>query len=196
MPGITVYLQPFFKQSNIYFSSKLTMKKTLVLMLAIVMTTATASFAQKFGYCNSLQILSELPEVKQADTDLQTYQAQLQKKGQGMVKDLQDKAAELKRKQDQGLIAPKDAADQEAKLAADEAEINKYAQQMEEDLGKKREELYKPILEKVNKAMQDVAKEGGYLLVFDASSNVLLYADDTLDVTKQVKAKLGVAAGN
>lgn len=193
MPGITVYLQPFFKQSNIfYFSSKLTMKKTLVLVLAIVMSTATASFAQKFGYCNSLQILSELPEVKQADTDLQTYQQQLQKKGQGMVKDLQAKAADLKQKQDRGEISPKDAAGVEEKLAAEEAEINKYAQQMEEDLGKKREELYKPILEKVNKAMQDVAKEGGYLLVFDASSNVLLYADDTLDVTKLVKTKLGV----
>jgi outer membrane protein len=173
------------------------MKKTFVLMLALVLSTATASFAQKFGYCNSLALLSELPEVKSADSDLQAYQAQLQKKGQDMVKDLQEKAAELKRKTDQGLIAPKDAADQEAKLQAGEAEINKYAQTMEEDLGKKRELLYKPILDKVNKAMKEVAIEGNYLLVFDVSTQVLLYADETLDVTKQVQAKLAaMPAGN
>ena len=60
------------------------------------------------------------------------------------------------------------------------------------DLSKRREDLYKPILEKVNKAMQDVAKENGYLLVFDTSTQVLLYADETLDVTKLVNAKLGI----
>lgn len=173
------------------------MKKTFVLMLAIVLSTATASFAQKFGYCNSLALLSELPEVKQADSDLQAFQTQLQKKGQEMVKDLQDKAAELKRKQDQGTIAPKEAAEQEAKLQADEAAINKYAQTMEDDLGKRRETLYKPVLEKVNKAMKDVAVEGGFLLVFDVSTQVLLYADETLDVTKLVQAKLAaMPAGN
>jgi outer membrane protein len=173
------------------------MKKTFVLMLALVLTTATASFAQKFGYCNSLALLSELPEVKQAESDLQAYQTQLQKQGQQMVKDLQDKAAELKRKQDQGTIAPKDAADQEAKLQAEEAEINKYAQTMEENLGKKREELYKPIFEKVNTAMKAVAVDGGYLMVFDASTQVLLFADETLDVTKMVQTKLAaMPAGN
>lgn len=63
---------------------------------------------------------------------------------------------------------------------------------MYDKLAKKREELYKPILEKVNTAMQDVAKENGYLLVFDASTQVLLYAHESLDVTNLVKAKLGI----
>ena len=66
-------------------------------------------------------------------------------------------------------------------------------------MAKKREELYKPILERVNAAMQAVAKENGYLLVFDTSTNVLLYADEALDVTNLVKAKLGLpvsAGGN
>jgi outer membrane protein len=168
------------------------MKKTLVLTLSLVLAAATASFAQKFGYCNSVALLTELPEVKQADSDLQAFQTQLQKKGQEMVKDLQDKAAELQRKQDQGLISPKDYEAQAAKLKEEEAKISEYAQKVDEDLAKKREELYKPILDKVNKAMQDVAKEGGYLLVFDSSTQILLYADESLDVTKTVRAKLGL----
>jgi outer membrane protein len=168
------------------------MKKTFILTFALVLTTIPASFAQKFGYCNSIALLTDLPEVKQAESDLQAYQTQLQKKGQEMVKELQEKAAELQRKQDQGLISPKDFETQSTKLREEEETINKYAQEVEQKLGEKRETLYKPILEKVNKAMQDVAKEGQYLMVFDTSTQVLLYADESLDVTKAVRAKLGL----
>jgi outer membrane protein len=59
-------------------------------------------------------------------------------------------------------------------------------------LAKKREELLQPILDRVNKAIGDIAKEQGYSYVFDASSNILLYADASADVTALVKKKLGL----
>jgi outer membrane protein len=165
-------------------------KKSFIAVLALVLAHSTASFAQKFGYCNSLALLAELPEVKQADSDLQAYQTQLQKKGQEMVKAFQEKAQELQRKQEQGTISPKDFTEQEEKLGKEQEEINKYAQEVDQKLGQKREELYKPILEKVNTAMQEVAKAGGYTMVFDTSTQVLLFADESMDVTKEVIAKL------
>jgi outer membrane protein len=169
------------------------MKKALVIILALMLTSIGSTFAQqKFGYCNSVALLSELPEVKQADSDLQAFQTQLQKKGQEMIKELQDKATELQRKQDAGLISPKDYETQATKLKEEEENINKYAQEVDQKLREKREMLYKPILDRVNKAMQDVATEGQYFMVFDTSTQVLLYADETLDVTKAVKAKLGI----
>lgn len=169
------------------------MKKTFVLTLGMLLLLTVNGVAQKFGYCNSVALLSELAEVKQADSDLKAYQTQLTKKGQEMVKELQDKAAELDRKKEQGTISPKDYETQGAKLKEEETAIGEYEQKVYADLAKRREELYKPILEKVNKAMQDVAKENGYLLVFDTSTQVLLYADESLDVTKLVKIKLGVS---
>lgn len=170
------------------------MKKTFVLTLGLLLFAAAGGFAQKFGYTNSVALLTKLPEVKQADTDLQTYQSQLTKKGQEMVKELQDEAGELERKKEQGIISPKDYEAQAAKLKEKEDAIGAYEQQVYNDLAKRREELYKPILDKVNKAMQDVAKENGYLLVFDTSTQVLLYADESLDLTKLVAAKLGLPA--
>jgi Skp family chaperone for outer membrane proteins len=62
-----------------------------------------------------------------------------------------------------------------------------------EKLAQKREQLFSPILDRVNQAMSDVAKENQFMFVFDSSSQVLLYSDETLDVTKLVKAKLGIA---
>ncbi len=169
------------------------MKKTFVLTLGMLLLLTVSGFAQKFGYCNSVALLTELAEVKQADSDLKAYQTQLTKKGQEMVKELQDKAADLERKKELGTISPKDYEAQAAKLKEEEAAIGEYEQKVYNDLAKRREDIYKPILEKVNKAMQDVAKENGYLLVFDTSTQVLLYADESLDLTKLVKTKLGIA---
>lgn len=167
------------------------MKKLFLLTLSLAM--ASVGFAQKFGYCNSTLLLTSIPDVKAADSDLQAFQAQLTKRGQEMVKALQDKAAELDRKEKQGTISPKDLETQGAKLQEEQAVIAKYEQEVYEKLGQKREELYKPILDRVNQAMADVAKEQQLMFVFDQNTNVFLYADESLDVTKLVKMKLGIA---
>ncbi|MBK6930446.1 MAG: OmpH family outer membrane protein [Saprospirales bacterium] len=169
------------------------MKKICVLTLGLILTLSVSGFAQKFGYLNSVALLTELPEVKQADSDLQAYQTQLTKRGQEMVKDLQDEVTELERKKEQGIISPKDYAAQAEVLKGKENAIGTYEQDMYKKLSEKREELYKPILERVNTAMQAIARENGYLLVFDTSTQVLLYADETLDITPLVKARLGIA---
>ena len=167
------------------------MKKFFLFALAI--TLSTTGFAQKFGYCDSNKLLTSIPEVKAADSDLQAFQAQLTKRGQEMVKALQDKATELDRKDKQGTISPKDLETQSAKLKEEEATIAKYEQEVYDKLAQKREELFKPILDKVNQAMADVAKENQFAFVFDQNTQILLYADESLDVTKLVKAKLGIA---
>lgn len=165
----------------------------IALFMGIFLATTQMATAQKFGYCNSGELLAALPEVKQADSDLQAFQTQLTKKGQEMVKDFQDRAGELERKKEQGTIAPKIYETEAAKLQEERGMLSRYEQDVYAKLSKKREELYKPILDRVNKAMQDVAKENGYMFVFDAGSQILLYSDETLDVTKLVKTKLGVA---
>ena len=57
----------------------------------------------------------------------------------------------------------------------------------------KREELLKPLLDRVNQAIQDVGKENGYAMIFDASiPNTVLFVAEKDDVMALVKAKLGV----
>jgi len=169
------------------------MNRIFTLTLGLVLTMATGAFSQKFGFCNSALLLTQLPDVKAADSDLQAFQTQLTKKGQERVKALQDAAAELERKKQQGTVSPKDYDTQSAKLEEERQSIAKYEQEVYQKLTQKREELYKPLLDKVNKAMSDVATENGFALVFDASTQILIYAHESLDVTKLVKTKLGIA---
>jgi outer membrane protein len=47
------------------------------------------------------------------------------------------------------------------------------------------------LIEKIGKAIEDVAKEEGYSYVIDASTGVLLYRGGD-DLTDKIKAKLGI----
>lgn len=165
---------------------------TGLLVFSLILMGAQLVQAQKFGFVNSAALLTELPEVKAADSELNVLQNQLKKKGEEMVTAFQQKYAELATKEKNGEYSPKQLEIESQKLKDEEAKITQFEQESTQAMSKKREELLQPILDKVNKAINDVAKESGYAYVFDASTNVLLYADPSADVTALVKKKLGL----
>ena len=170
------------------------MKKGLIFStLALVLLFANGAAAQKFGYINSAELLTNMAEIKQADSDLQAFQTQLQKQGEKLVTELQSRAQLLEKQKADGTIAPKAYEDETKVLQAEEAKIGEFEQNMYAQLGAKKETLYKPILDKVNEAIKAVSKEGEFLMIFDATSGVFLYADESQDVTKLVKTKLGLS---
>lgn len=169
------------------------MSKQISLLIALLFCVAVSASAQKFGYLNSTSLLAELPEVKEADNLLKAFQTQLQNQGQKMVKDLQDRAADLQRRKDKGLISPKEEEEMGKKLQEEENKIREFEQKMYDDIAKRRESLYSPILQKVDGAMKAVATENNFVYVFDNSQNILLYVDPSLDVTALVKAKMAAS---
>jgi outer membrane protein len=112
-------LQPKAKNKNFKsIASKMKCNKIYsVIALAILSLHLNA---QKFGFTNSAAIMSEVPEVKQAESNLKAYQEQLTKQGQIKVEALQAKYQELARKEKQGEIAPKALQEQSEKLKAEE----------------------------------------------------------------------------
>ncbi|MCS6930001.1 MAG: OmpH family outer membrane protein [Saprospiraceae bacterium] len=168
-----------------------TTRRTLLLAFLLLLGSALG-YAQKFGYLNSAALLAEVPEVKQADANLKAFQTQLMKKGQEMANELQEKAAALERKKEQGTISPRDYQAQLAKLQEEEEALSKYEQEVYAKLSRKREEEYRPILERVNKIVEEVSREHGFMLVFDSSTRAVVYAEEALDLTPLVKAKLGL----
>ncbi len=171
------------------------MKKYIVLGLVMVFTLLVGQenlMAQKFGYLDSSSILAEMPEVKQAESQLTTLQKQLQKKGQQKLEALQTKYQELAGQEEAGLISPKDLQARAEELKGEELELSQYEREMQEQLMTKRESLLQPILDRVQGVIDQVAEEEGFVYVFDSSTGILLYADDSLDITSKVKAKLGM----
>jgi outer membrane protein len=165
------------------------MKKT-VLILACGLLLSSATFAQKFGYINSAELLQAMPEIKKANADAEAYAKTFQEQLTTMGKEYETKVQAYTSAEKTMSDAVKEVKVKEIQDL--QARIEGFNQSAQEKVGKKKEELYKPILEKADKAIKDVAKEKGFDYVFDTSSNVLLYAKETDDILPLVKTKLGI----
>jgi len=171
----------------------LKMKYILGLVVCLLISAGSIN-AQKFGYVDSNAILESMPKVKEAESNLDALNKQLQAKGQKMMEDFQAKYEELQRKVQAGEITPKDQDAQSAALEEQRGKIVQFDQDMQNQMQQKRDTLLAPILAEVRNAITSVAKDNGYTYVFDGSPGigVLLYADETTNLTAQVRAKLGL----
>jgi outer membrane protein len=163
--------------------------KTGILALTLLLVCQFA-MAQKFGYINSQQIIAELSEVKEANANLETFGEQLQKKYQQMLTGLQTKYQDLERKQQDGLLSPKQLEEEAKKLKDEELKLAQFEQNSQQQIMLKQEELLQPIMDRIQQAIEDVAAEDGYAYIFDQSMGVILYADESSDISEKVKAKL------
>jgi outer membrane protein len=167
------------------------MKKTiLVVALFLGITFGTNAQTQKFGYLNSMELISIMPESKKADAELtqlaKTYEEQLKK----LETELQKKITDYQTREKTMGQAEKE------NIQADLESLNKRMQTLEqsaqEKLGAKKEELYKPILEKADRLIKKVAKDKGYTYIFDTNSASLLYAPDGDNIISFIKDELGI----
>ncbi len=165
---------------------------SLLIVICVIAGAATSMAQEKVGYINSANLLAEMSAVKSADSKLESMQKQLMKRGQDMVAKLQKKEADALAKMERNELTDADRERIAGELQKEGLQIQQFEQKMYADLEKKRQDLLKPILDKVNKGIQDVAKENGYTYIVDASTGVLLYARPEDDITKLVKAKLGM----
>lgn len=172
-----------------------TMMKSIVKAASIsliFLSIVAVGNAQKFGYINSAAILNEMPEMKQLKSSLESYQKILQKDGEAKVAAFRQKEQTAAQKKERGEMTPKEEETIVKELQKMQEEIYAYGQKMETDIAEKQQKDMQPILDKVNEAIQSVAKEQGFHYIFDANSGVILYADESTDVTNLVKAKLGI----
>lgn len=169
------------------------MKKIIFLIITVFGLTQFAS-AQKYGYVDSQYILEKMPEYKEAQKKLDDLSAQWQKELQAK----QDEIAKMyKDYQKEQILLPEDMKikrQDEIMLKEKEMkELQKSRFGVNGELFTKRQEMIKPIQEKIYKAIKEVAESGGYAFIFDKSNNPsILYADPKNDKTDQVIKKLGL----
>ncbi len=168
------------------------MKFKYLFIIALLFVFVVNINAQKFGYINSTELLLAHPDVKSADSKLQDYQNQLLQKGQTKANAFQKHYEEYMKKANAGTLSKLQMQDEENKLTQEQNEIRQYEVEMQQNLTKKREELYKPILDKIQKAINEVGKENNYTFIFDSGTGGILHANDADNIINLVKSKLGI----
>ncbi|MCG8374777.1 MAG: OmpH family outer membrane protein [Balneolales bacterium] len=162
---------------------------TTILFLGILVTPVKAQ-TLKMGYTNVEYILAFMPEAQTVQTELTEYENQL-------VAEIQTKQAELQQKvteYQQGSAMMVDAvrAEREDEIRRLDASLQQFQANAEGLLQAKQLELLQPLYNTIQTAIDEVAAEGGYLVVFRSES--LLYADESMleEISDQVFAKLGI----
>jgi outer membrane protein len=164
----------------------------IAILLAMVTMTA---HAQKTAYVASEAILDRFPDAKSARSKLVEMQSswmrEIQRQEQEIAKQREDMETNRllwsasERREAEGKLK-----DLESKLAA--FRVGKFGANGE--LDQKQAELMGPVLDKIQKAIEEVAKTQKYDYVFDKSSRGLpmLYANSSYDITAFVLKRLGV----
>jgi outer membrane protein len=168
------------------------MKKSLLVFGFLI--TALFGAAQKYAVVDTRYILDKMPEYRNAQQQLDVMAATWQQQIDSMQTALDRLyrefdaeqvmlTAELKkRKEDQLFNREKELRDLQRKRFG-----------FEGDLFRKRQELVKPVQDKVYNAIQKLSASRGYDFVLDKSEGItIIFADPKLDKSEEVLKELGI----
>ena len=167
------------------------MKKIKFLILFFVITNY--SLAQKFAYVDTDYILAKIPEYNQAQDKLDNYS----KGWQEEIEMTMQKIEKMYRsyQSEQILLTEEMKNSRENIIFAEEKKVQdlqiKYFGP-EGMLFSKRQELIKPIQDKIYDAIQQIATNNKYSVIFDSSSDlIMLYTNNNLDKSDKVLELMG-----
>jgi outer membrane protein len=153
-------------------------------------TAPATGQGQKFGYINSADLLKIMPEAKRAEASLTAYVRNLENQFGSLQTDYQKKVTEFQSQEN----TMADAVKQLRIKAITDLEQRMQQSQVagQQQIAAKREQLFKPILDKAEKAVKAVGKENGYDYIFDTSTGSFVYSNEKHDIMPLVKKKLGI----
>jgi len=168
------------------------MKKHL-LSIALILTVAFAAQAQKYGYFNSGLILEEIAKSKNVDQILETFQKPLMEQGQTMVASFETSKNAFYEDVNKGILSQVAIQQRQVALQEEQQKIANFEKEIEQKILAKREEILSPIFTQVQEAIDAVAKENNYTMIFDSSiMNAILYTQPGDDIQALVRTKLGM----
>jgi outer membrane protein len=165
------------------------MKQSLKILILLLIFSFEMQ-AQKFGYINTQELLAEMEELKVADIQVAALQDEMLVKGESMVKKFEEEYKVFMEEANNGLLSKVQMQQKEEALVAKQEELRNYELEIQKKVAEKREELYKPVLDKVKAEIEMLGKEGGYTMIFDSSAGMILHAADTENLMPLIKARL------
>ncbi len=166
------------------------MKKSILFVFGLLLFSST--FAQKIGYVDSEFILTQVPEYKQAQQEIDQlsidYQKQIEKKYKSL-----DSLFNAFRKEEI-LLTDEMKRKRQDDIMIKEQEIKEFQKKIfgyEGLIFFKRQELIEPIQEKVYTAVKKVSQREKIQIMFDKSSDlIMIYTNPVHDYTDYVLEEL------
>lgn len=163
--------------------------KTLLLIAVFTLGLGGVANAQKFGHIDFEKLVADMPQTTKLKLDIEKLGKTYQDEIEGMAKKLD---AKMKKYQAEQNGQTKEINESRAlEVQQDNQRYEQLRQTAYQDMQKKQADGLNPIIEKAQKAIEDVAAAKGIVYVFDASVGKGLLVSKGEDIFAAVKAKLG-----
>jgi len=166
-------------------------------ILAVLWAPAIQAAAQspsplKIGYINSQVIIAESPAATAAQEQFRREMVPFESELRALETEIADL---MSRYQAQQITLTANAR----RTRADEITLKQQAYQermaqIEEEAGRRQQELVQPIMERINNIIQEIRSDGSYTFIFDVAGGGLIAADESFDLTSEVQERLAAGA--
>ncbi len=150
----------------------------------------------RIGYTNLELVLSYLPEAQQVEQQLRTYEKKVIEQLNIKQSYLQTKVEEYTELKQQGKLTAAQEEERRKEILKLDEEIKRFQEESEQNYMKKKAELLQPIIDKLQKAIDELAAAEGYDYIFNNSNATgvafILHGPKGDDVTEKLLKKLGV----
>lgn len=151
----------------------------------------------KIGYTNVDYIVSLMPEAKKVEEDLIKYKQELENAFKAKYEAYENALKAYSDGVKAGTVSGPGKLQKEKELLIMQEELGKLEKSSESQLAQKQQALLQPVLDKVDKAIKEVAQENGYTYIFNSDAGagttpILLHGPDEGNVTDLIKKKLGI----
>jgi outer membrane protein len=178
------------------------MKKAFVLgalglsmvVLGMVRASAAApSGPPKIGYIDLQHTINETKAGKAARQKLEADKAQKQKKIDTMKDEVKQMAADLDKQR--VVLKPEALAAKEKELQEKYVNLQQQFMELQQALAKSEAQLTKEIFVKAQSIIESIAKRDGYTMILEKNESAILFADPSLNITKEVNERLDKGEG-
>ncbi len=166
-----------------------------LLLIAFAFSTIVLSAQQKLklGHIDSQELLSLMPASDSAQKKLESIANDHQAVLEEMSVEFNRKYEAYRKALEAGTLSDLARATKEAELEDLQNRIQVFEQTAQQDLQKKRVELFTPVQETALNAVNAVAQENGFTYIFDTAMGGIVYnSPDSQDILPLVKLKLGL----
>ena len=165
--------------------------KVLFLGIALFVMTGVANAQVKIAHVNTAEILDAMPDKAKAEQDVERSYTELQNQLQAMAREYQTKMQDYEA--NQATMSNLVRQSKEKEIVDLQTRIQQFQLNAEEEFEKKRAELLRPILDKIQNAINAVGREKGYTYIIDLATGAAVWVGtDAVDCSRDVRAKLGL----
>ena len=167
------------------------MKK--ILLIAVTAFAAVSAFAQpKFAHVNTTELVQLCPEMDKARETMNAASMEAQETFNDMQTEFNTKLQAYQSKGSTWTAATRESKEKE--LTEIQQRIQEFSQTVQAELQQQQEQLMQPIYQKVNETIQELAKKGGYIYVFDLNNVLFVDPAQSFDLTPDARKMMNIPA--